>query len=422
MRLRTAPITEIMARVIDAGRLDEATWENELKPLLEAQPRQAGFEIRRLLILASSDRYEIPRTLSYEVNRTLRDFGYPGDLPGVAGERKGAKASERFLSAVAENVTEASPTFDALRALVAPDAADVTIAVLDTTVDLTHPALAGSISPALEAVNRALDAVAPVRDGGRATHGTPVSAIALRGTDHLKLLPQPIIDDAGNLLAPGETIDAVIAGGARVVNLSIGTTSAAEVEVLEAAILRHPETLFVLAAGNGHARLGSQGYPPETTIAARDYPNVQVVTSTTREHTLPPRSAFGADLAALGESVRSASPVARPTDPLYFTASGTSMAAPQVSSIAGRCLVLDATLDPVALGRLLDVTSDKSEHWDDLVKARGTVNAERACAVAAAAVLVRRGASAEAAVKRLPIPSREKPAVLAALTQFLGGR
>lgn len=429
MKVRTAPITEVMAKVIAGRRLDAQTWSQSLKPLLDDLPRRSGFEIRRLVALWSSDSIEIDPTVRGQVKTLLSEFGYFNGqrTPAYDTPDDGAgSTSDRFRALVARNVTSPSPTFEKLRALVAPDSAEVTVAVLDSAIDLTHPVLAAALAPTFSAVDAAIARRAPDRPPGLAdSHGAHVAGIATQRTDRVKLLPEPILDGTGQLIAPEATIDEVVRAGARVVNLSIATTTAEEVEVLERAILAHPDTLFVLGAGNKHLALGQGAFSPETHLAARRYPNVEVVTSARPDGLIDWSAGRGADIAALGTGVVSTvmsrpEKPGGPSTPAYDVMSGTSMATPQVASAAARCLVLDPSLTPPQVRHVLSLTCDVTENWDGLVSSGGILNDERACAVVAANVLVSRGETPEAAVRRLPIPAGERPAVLSALSRFLG--
>ncbi|MBX7102231.1 MAG: S8 family serine peptidase [Myxococcaceae bacterium] len=427
MKVRTAPITEVMAKVIAGRRLDEQTWSKELKPLLDGLPHRSGFEIRRLVAVWASDSIEIDPAVRSDVKKTLSDFGYLNSERSTLGDprdRAPGTPSSRFRTLEARNVTSPSRTFEKLRALVAPESAEVTVAVLDTAIDLNHPVLAAALSPAFASVEESLSRRAPSRPAGLVdSHGAHVAGIASQRTDRVKLLPEPLIDGTGQLIAPEATIDEVVRAGARVVNLSLATNTAEEVAVLERAILAHPETLFVLGAGNKHLALGEGDFSPQTHLAARDYPNLEVVTSARSDGVIAWSAATGADIAARGDGVLSTVmlPAGRQraeAEAGYDVMSGTSMATPQVASAAARCLVLDPSLTPVELRRVLSVSCDVSENWDALVSSGGTLNDERACAVVAARVLVSRGETPAAAVARLPVPASEKPKILQALEQL----
>src|SRR5205814_3983233 len=126
--------------------------------------------------------------------------------------------------------------------------------------------------------------------------------------------------------------------GARVENLSFGAATALRAEL--DAIQSHPNTLFVVAAGNDGANNDVVGDFP----CNYDLPNILCVAASTRADTLASFSDFGArtvDLAAPGVDVVSTWPAAIrpdraaiPGDNRWAIESGTSMATPHVAGVA----------------------------------------------------------------------------------------
>src|SRR5262249_5721389 len=85
----------------------------------------------------------------------------------------------------------------------------------------------------------------------------------------------------------------------------------------------------------------------------------------------------------------------------YEKMSGTSMAAPNVSSVAAQCLVLAPHLHPESLRSLLIVASVPSPQWPDRVLAGGLVNRANAQKIAALATLMRSGLKPDAAAAKI---------------------
>ena len=83
------------------------------------------------------------------------------------------------------------------------------------------------------------------------------------------------------------------------------------------------------------------------------------------------------------------------------------MAAPQVSAVAGNCLVLHPGLDAARLQALLAVTADKSPAFEGVVRAGGIVSSLRACRLAAVASCIARGEQLAAAATKLGVPPDE---------------
>ena len=230
----------------------------------------------------------------------------------------------------------------------APEAWDLTtgsgetVAVIDTGVALDHPDLAPNIwsNPGETGEGRELNGVDDDRNGliddsrgwdfvsddANASdlngHGTHVAGtIAARGNDgfgvagvswNARVLPLRVLDAEGF----GTTSDLVAAYsyagrmGVRVVNASLGGSGFSRAE--RDAIAAAPNTLFVVAAGNGGT--DGVGDSVETTPeypCAYDVANLLCVAATDANDNLAPFSNHGAvavDLAAPGRGILSAQP------------------------------------------------------------------------------------------------------------------
>jgi subtilisin family serine protease len=233
---------------------------------------------------------------------------------------------------------------------------DVTVAVVDTGVDLAHRDLAPNLwsNPGelpgngidddgdglvddvhgADFVNRDGD---PADDNG---HGTHVAGIvAARGNNGVgvaglawraRIMAVKVLgpDASGDMATVAEGVRYAVAHGARVVNLSLtgpspGPDLAAAVSEAAAA-----NVLVVAAAGNTHADDDTVATYP----AALDALNLVAVTSSDQRGALAQSASFGRatiDLAAPGEEILS---TARGGG--YELRSGSSMAAAQVSGAA----------------------------------------------------------------------------------------
>lgn len=228
----------------------------------------------------------------------------------------------------------------------------VTIAVLDTGTDSTHPDLKGQIL-----AEKNFSAAKDTKD--RVGHGTHVASIAagtgaksggtLKGVaPDAKLLSGKVLDDEGygedsGILAGMEW---AVAQGADIVNLSLGGPDSPEVDPLEAAVDKlsaEKGVLFAIAAGNEGDGAGTVGSPGSAdaalTVGAVDDKDLLADFSSRG-----PRIGDGAikpDVTAPGVDTTAAIPpgslIAREVGEKpagYATISGTSMATPHVAGAA----------------------------------------------------------------------------------------
>ncbi len=229
-----------------------------------------------------------------------------------------------------------------LRALDADNAwtlakgADVTVAVVDSGVDASHPDLAGQVLPGIDLVD-------PGGNGQRdpVGHGTAIAAfIAGRSDDQngvvglapqAKILPVRVLDannryDDSVVVAEG--VQWAVDHGAQVVNLSLGGSySTALADALDYAFAR--DVVVVACAGNV-----APGGPAEIWYPARE-PGVIAVAGTGRSLAVPDPLWSGSltgpatVLLAPATDMLAAYPEGR-----YRAVEGTSFAAPMVSAAA----------------------------------------------------------------------------------------
>jgi subtilisin family serine protease len=233
---------------------------------------------------------------------------------------------------------------------------DVTVAVVDTGVDLSHRDLAPNLwsNPGelpgngidddgdglvddvhgADFVNRDGD---PTDDNG---HGTHVAGIvAARGNNGVgvaglawraRIMAVKVLgpDASGDMATVAEGVRYAVAHGARVINLSLSGPSPGPDLTAAISAAAAANVLVVAAAGNTHADDDTTAAYP----AALDAPNLVAVTSSDERGALAPSASFGrasVDLAAPGEDILS---TARGGG--YELRSGSSMAAAQVSGAA----------------------------------------------------------------------------------------
>lgn len=241
--------------------------------------------------------------------------------------------------------------------------AGVRVAVLDTGVDATHPALAGKVLPGYDFVDRDTDAseVGSTADPGFG-HGTHVAGLVILTAPDARIMPLRVLNPQGQgdiwmlaeaiLYAVDPDGNPATNNGAQVVNMSLGTIDKAEVleTVMKLATCAKPDAatpaddftdpgfdgdkqrcrsfngaVLVAAAGNGGSRSQKQ-YP-----AAADLYGLLPMGATRSGDFLAGFSNSGSwvNAAAPGDGVTSTMPGGT-----YATWSGTSMAAPFAAGTA----------------------------------------------------------------------------------------
>lgn len=216
------------------------------------------------------------------------------------------------------------------------------VAVIDTGVDLAHPALAGRIAARGydyidddSVPNEVRDGID--RDGDRLVddgygHGTFVAGIAALVAPEAKILPMRVLDSEGrgNVFMVAEAVYDAVDAGADVINMSFGTADKLKSRVLEDAVKTASKRGIVVTAAAGNDGSNEAHYPAAMTEV------ISVAAESADGGDLASFSARGkwVDVAAPGERIVSALPCG------YGSWSGTSMAAPFV---AGAVAVLAST-------------------------------------------------------------------------------
>jgi subtilisin family serine protease len=139
----------------------------------------------------------------------------------------------------------------------------VTVAVLDTGIDATHPALVGRV---LETGWNALDNTADVSDVGNDVdddgdglvdemvgHGTHVAGIVVQVAPDVSILPVKVLgsDGVGDAFYVAAGIYYAVSQGVDVINLSLSSTYDARVVAEAVAEANEAGVVVVAAAGNG---------------------------------------------------------------------------------------------------------------------------------------------------------------------------
>ena len=227
--------------------------------------------------------------------------------------------------------------------------AGVTVAIVDSGVDGGHPDLAGRLLPGWDFVE---GDGSPDDANGHGTHvaGTVAATADETGVTGVapeaSILPLRVLDANGNGWSSNvaAAFERAAAQGARIVNASLGAGTITLAE--RAAIRNHPDTLFVVAAGNGGGDTAG-----DDVDVVREFPcalpdaNVFCVGASAPDDTRAPFSNYGrttVDLFAPG--VRIVSDYLRTAsshlDPGYEVLDGTSMS---TAFVAGAAALVAAT-------------------------------------------------------------------------------
>ena len=200
----------------------------------------------------------------------------------------------------------------------------VIIAVLDTGVDLTHPALKNRLLTGWDMVS---DDNLPTDEGDGLGwgHGTHVTGILAKVAPQSQILPVRVLDTngRGNTFTLAYAIEWAVKQGADVINLSLGTES--DSRVLRDTIQQAIDQGVIVVAAAGNLNTNEPQFPAS-------YPDVISVTAVDSTNHKADFANYGwrwVDLAAPGVGITST--IVGPEGSGYASWSGTSMSTPFVS-------------------------------------------------------------------------------------------
>ncbi|MFG1989716.1 type VII secretion-associated serine protease mycosin [Actinoplanes sp. NPDC048988] len=279
-------------------------------------------------------------------------------------------------------------TLDVPDAWTYADGAGVTVAVIDSGVDATHPDLQGQVLPGHDFVD-------PKGDGDTdlVGHGTTVSAIiAGRDDDQngvvgiapkAKILPVRVLDadnryDDALIVARG--VRWAVDHGARVINLSLGGngSSAALAAALDYAFAK--DVVVIACTGNTSASSGTDVWYP-----ARE-PGVLAVAGTERDGTsLWSGSITGKETVVTAPATQL---VGARSGGTYWKVQGTSFAAPMVSATAALIRSRWPTMPAgEVINRIIRTAKDLGTPGRDATFGYGMVNPVAALTASVPAIL-----------------------------------
>jgi thermitase len=229
--------------------------------------------------------------------------------------------------------------------------AGIKVAVIDSGIDLQHPAFAGGLVPASEMWDYVGNDAVPQEEGVLGTdaaygHGTSVAGIILQIAPKAKILPLRVLgpDGSGDVLNVAAAINRAMQAGVKIINLSLGsdTNSQAVNDAISAATLRG---IFVISS-SGNTNNQNVTFPAsqanvDTTLVGQYSLSVSSVDANDDKSSF---STWGTSLAPLeisapGEQVFGPVPGNR-----LGAWSGTSMSAPMVSATLALALGQSSSL------------------------------------------------------------------------------
>ena len=246
----------------------------------------------------------------------------------------------------------------------------VTIAFMDSGVDLAHPELAGKIVPGYDFVNN--DNV-PQDDYGHGTHVAGIAAalgnngLGIAGVSWgARIMPVKVLDSSGGGSVSGLAAGIVWAAdhGAQIINMSLGTLSYSQ--VLQDAVTYADGNGILMTAASGNTNSNVVLYPAR-------FPQVMAVAATDASNQRASFSNYGPeiDIAAPGDNILSLLPGG------YGILSGTSMATSYVSGLAA--ILFGYTNNPTAVRDDLEATAlDISPPGADIYTGAGLIQMDAA--------------------------------------------
>lgn len=225
----------------------------------------------------------------------------------------------------------------------------VIVAVLDTGVQASHPTLSGHLLPGYNAIapGSPPDDVADGAQNQALGHGTMVAGVIAQVAPEAKILPVRVLnaDGTGSVFHVVRGLRWAVSQGARVVNLSLGTTVPSR--TLQAAIHDAHDAGVVVVASAGNAGKEQKDYPAgfsdSVAVAAVDTSDKKASFSNFGSHIT---------LSAPGTGIRSTY-----VNGGFASWSGTSFAAPFVSATAALVLASSPSLEVDKVSDALEKTA-----------------------------------------------------------------
>lgn len=266
---------------------------------------------------------------------------------------------------------------------VAKPANGVTIAILDTGVDVNHPDLKGRIVPGINTIN-------PLKssrdDDGHGTHVAGIAGaignngVGVAGISGARIMPVKVFDDQGGSdIAIADGITWATDHGAKVMNMSFGSFYRSQVLNQAIAYAYNKGVVMVAAAGN---------WASEELSSPATINQVIAVSATDANDQLAKFSSYGPeiDVAAPGDKIYSTywDPYKGAT---YAEMSGTSMASPMVAGLAAMIIAKNPKLSNDDVRQIIEASAkDLGEPGWDPKFGHGRIDLHKALTLSLASI------------------------------------
>lgn len=255
---------------------------------------------------------------------------------------------------------------------------DTIIAVVDSGVDYTHPNLINNMwvsKNGYHGKNFINGSNYPMDDDGHGTHVAGTIA-AIDNTENgikgvmwdASIMALKVLDSTGvgNVADIIESIEYARDNGAKVINMSLGSN---ENSLALKDALASSQAIVVASAGNENSNNDIVPVYP----ANYNLPNILSVSATDNRDSLADFSNYGFNkvhVAAPGVSILSSKPGGG-----FGYASGTSMAAPHVSGLAGLLLSKNPDMGNIEVIQLIKNNTDPIQNLSSMLSSGGRINA-----------------------------------------------
>jgi Subtilase family len=256
--------------------------------------------------------------------------------------------------------------------------AGIKVAVIDTGLDLSHPALANNLAPSSEWRDYVDNDTVPNDDSGINVssakaygHGTAVSGIILQIAPKVTILPLRVLSPTGkgNLDNVVKAIDYAISNGVQIINLSLGSIKSSLSLSQEIAYAKTKGVYVIAAAGNNGK---DADYPAKDSSQDQMSGYLFGIGSIDDKEALSSFSARGEGVYAFapGEKIYTLYPNNRVT---YAT--GTSFATPLVTGAFALAMSeLTSVTDRPQLGTAFGSSLEGDRIWAELYAKNPTAN------------------------------------------------